>query len=1211
MLIGDFAGVVYTFGMTVYTSNMISGMIGQQLGMFSGYSGYAQQAMPGGYGMQAMAPQLSLGNLNSRNTGMYGEQMAMRMANFGQSAMNVGGAAGFGIAGLMGAPVDPMSGMLGGAMAGMAFGPAGAIAGAGLGLGAGAMVSGVRAVTSAYTGAFFGGMQDQGALNSTIRNNFSFMGGQGGGGRGFSQGQMGQIGSMISSELRRNPFTNSQELNGLIAGGAEAGMFTGVRDVQQFSQNFRRMLDTLRSVQRELGGTLTEALGFVRSSQQAGIFQNADRINFASEIRSAEAVTGMDRNQLIALSAQGANIARTYGARGQQGAFGVLRAAQTMGSALSSGAVSSELLSEATGGLTGADAVAAFAQRTMQRAGAFSRRPMGRYSLFAMSNADGTGLDDDMLQRFRSGDLTEAEVRGAAHRNVGSMGRARALNREGRLRGEMMEEGGLSAQIGMMRLMVGDRVMDSGDDLGQLVLQRRFGMSQPESEMMMRMMRNQGRIAENEASARVQSGQDLARDRDRRENRSLDAFTRELEHGLSDATGLTSARDMGRRTMTRISSFVERAINDIMGVTESSLSSGDRSALNRVAMGRATQADLERLGGATGGSPISAADVWRRSTGGSVLSAIGLHGREGMTQSIGARLQAYGIEGLKGDDAGVRAMEGLERVQMARAGLVGGSTRDAVRTMERDRSTTMRAIADAERIAERGSVGYYAALQRRGISGEAADAFLARAGVTDFGEEINGSNLGGGGRTNAGMWTRDASRALGVFQRMQFAGSLPSALIEGAGLVGALGGRPGFETMNALASAEERSAFSMQDHIRQSADRMVRESKSLPEAERREVLATAARMRSVNSEQLAALAGSEAFQRQARAIAGASGDELQAQIASLEESAMLADTPEQRNAQLQLAQSLREDAQRNGGSLSEERRAAMSGAGMSDERRRAQILERNRIGVRRAGIATRLEERASGLSGADRASVEEVRDLARRLAEAGVSGTPEEEQNAAQAYRQHIASLDPDSAAYRAWSESLPPGAEGSQERASVSQTRQFVRDMSGPDGRGRVTSRGNNAALGGITGGLASDLTFQIRGPGGQQRNIRGSNANEIMRLLRGGGRHAESIRNQLTEHLQGLGVEGAADLTQSFASMAQGGFTADEARQLEGQLDRSGVNERAAERQMQSVRRADPLGAERNDILRSILSAVQANSNTEPGETTTNGAAGGTEHA
>ena len=753
--------------MTIFTSQMISGMIGQQIGMFQGYGGYAQGFGPGG-GMSgmgpspfaAMPPPTSLMTTRPGQWGMYGEQAAMRMANFGRTAGSVGGV-GLGVMGnLAGIPMDPLSGAMMGAMGGSVFGggiagaAGGALAGTGIGLG----IYGAGRVASAYANAFTGGMNDQAVTNSTLRNNFNFYGGGGAFGRGFGQNQMGQIGNMLSAEVgRTRGGTNMGELTGLVAGGADAGMFTGTRDVQAFTQNFRRMLDTLRGVQRELGGTLTEALQFVRSSQQAGIFQNADRVNFAAEIRTAEAVTGMDRTQLTALAAAGSNISRQYGGMGRQGAMGAVRMAQTLGSAVSSGAINQEMLSEATGGLTGTDALSAFTTNMMERSGRFSRRAMGRYSIFAMSNERGNGLDEEMLDRFRSGDLSVGEVSRAAHRRVGGMGRARALNREGELRGAVMEEGGLSAQIGMMRLMVGDRVMDAGDDLGSLVMQRRFGMSRAESGVMMSLMRNQESIASEENISRMASARETATRNDITQNRSFDAFMTHLEHGLSDATGLTAARDMGRRFMTRISSAVERAGNAVLGVAEDHLSRADRASIARIATGRGSAEDIRRMSFEMSGSGAAAAgggggtsmaeSMGRRSLADSALGIFGIH-----TRATGAEvLQSEGVDIRGMSDAEVQEQTHLSR--MARAGVVYGADREALGGLMEDRAGSLAALGNARMRARRTGGSWLDALgsgvNRRGMlafaASEGSTALTEEGGVPDsmVGEGLGAALAGG------------------------------------------------------------------------------------------------------------------------------------------------------------------------------------------------------------------------------------------------------------------------------------------------------------------------------------------------------------------------------------------------------------------------------------------------------------------------------------
>lgn len=1197
---------------------MISGMVGQQLGMFQGYGGYAQGIGVGaglyppnpGMSPGMMPPPTSLMGVRPGQAGMYGEQFAMRMANAGMGGMAAGGAAARGVASMF-MPFDPMSGALMGGMMGMAAGPMGAVigaaGGAAVGAGLGLASYGIQRTVGAYTNAFTGGMQDQASLNSTLRNNFQFFGGQGAMGRGFGQSQMGQIGSMISSELRRNPMSNAQEMNNLIAGGADAGQFTGTRDVQQFTQNFRRMLDNLRSVQRELGGTLTDALSFVRSSQQAGIFQNADRVNFAAEIRTAEAVTGMDRNQLVALSAQGAGIARTFGARGSQGAMGVLRAATTMGAALSSGSVSSELLSEATGGLTGSDAIAAFSTNMMQRAGNFSRRGMGRFSMFAMSNASGSGLDEDMLARFRTGDISVSEVSGAAHRNVRGMGRAHALNSEGRLRGEMMEEGGMSAQIGMMRLMLGDRVLDAGDDTAQLVLQRRFNMSQPESEMMLHMIRNQGRIAETETLDRMGAARATSRGRDITENRSFEAFERALEHGLSDATGLTAARDMGRRTMTRVSSFIERAMNDLMGVAESSLTSSDRGALNRVAMGRATRDDIARLSvgsdGARGGG-LRTADLFRESLASTALAALpfglGEHAPEGMRMSLGRRLEARGVTGLRGEGAEVSAMQAVEDIERARTGSVSGATRTELRAMERERGRSSRAIVEAELEAGgRGSAEFYEALSRRGVSANAADAYMARMGVTDFGAEYNASNLGGGGRTDAGMWQRDLMRGGANLLRMATGGM---AGFMGGGMdllrmTGALGHEGEAETMRALASPGERSAMSLAERIRASADRMDEHAADATREERTATRRITESMRGIGEEALTTLAENEEFQASARRLSGATTPEdVRAEIESMRETAILAGDTDQRRAMEGIATAMSEEFERTG-SIGDEWRSTLAGVGMSDERRAELIRERNLRVSRARGTAERLgealtdRERTEGMSGGARGRSEMIATLATARAEAAETGDLDAESAANRRYFEYIARLDPNSDEHRMWSEALPEGEAGELERMRVSHLRQFTRDVSGGGRRG---ARGAAAAaLEGLTGGTMSDLSFTIGGgdTGRRERTVRGSDTSSVMRLLTAGGADSEAIQRQLREHLSGLGIENADDLVSQFTELAEGGFSADtsggrsEAERLSELFEESGVTEaverRETEETLANQRRTDPLGVERNALL------------------------------
>ena len=229
----------------MFSSQYISQSIQSQNSMFSQNAYGAQQmSMGSGQMMPPPAPvppppamsQLLQGNQG----GQFGERLAYHGAG---TAMGIGSTAmgaaslmgGLGMLGGAGRMLDPFGMAMGMGKMGFAAG-GGGMMGAAVGIGAAALpmglaYAGTRAV-GAYTDAFKGGMQDQFALNSTLRNNFNFLGGSRG--RGFTQGQMGDIGGVMQQELNSNFRTNAGELNSLISQGAQSGMFTGTQDVSGF-----------------------------------------------------------------------------------------------------------------------------------------------------------------------------------------------------------------------------------------------------------------------------------------------------------------------------------------------------------------------------------------------------------------------------------------------------------------------------------------------------------------------------------------------------------------------------------------------------------------------------------------------------------------------------------------------------------------------------------------------------------------------------------------------------------------------------------------------------------------------------------------------------------------------------------------------------------------------------------------------------------------
>jgi hypothetical protein len=1225
---------------------MMSGMIGQQVGMFQGYGGYAQQIGVGS-GLYPPAPPTSFRGVQPGQTGMYGEQIAGRtagaiggLAGFASSMVMPGGMAAMGL-NMLGMPM-PVASMAGGAISAGLRG--GSMMAGGLAAGAVALplYVGMEAA-KAYGSAFTGGMQDQTMLNSTLRGSFNFMGGQGAFGRGFSQNQMGQIGSMVSGELRRNPFTSAGELNSLITAGAQAGEFTGVRDVQQFTQSFRKMLDNLKSVQRELGGTLSDALSFVRSSQQAGIFQNADRVNFAAEVRTAEASTGMDRNQLVALAAQGSNISRAFGGVGRQGAIGAMRLAQTLGTAAqnpSATGVSQELLSEVTGGLTGEEAIGATVSNLLGRAGRFSRRAMGRFSTFALSNATGTGLDAGMMERFTSGDISVGSVRGAAHRNVRGMGRARAINREGELAGNIMEQGGLAGQIGMMRLMVGDRVLDADDDLGQLVLQRRFGMSRPESQLYMNLMRNQGEIARQERITRVTSGREAER-RTYVEQNSFDSFTRQLEHGLSEATGLTAAREMGRRFLTRVSSAVERSMNSFLGIAEEGMTGRDRTSFARSAMGIATDRDrrqmVRALGAGGGNAMFTTEDLSYRPMASNILHHLGVH-----TAPTPAELLAR--EGV--DVSRMSAPEAMRQAMLsgaARSGIVGGADRARLTEMMANRNNMFDEIADAQlRAAGRGDVNNFLPLMGAGREratlafmrhnelampeGVTMGAMMRRApddtgGIFGMLRNIGRAAVGEGGanaaRLRGGMVGGGlAAGALGAIALPLFmdaeAGTAEDRSLgyisRGGHLAGRL--RERISRSGVVLDAEGNALSGTAEDAEMRREYMLRSgynAADIEEAETRtaEGLRDVQRLqglRSVNTDALRAVFGHEEFAENVNRAAELSGASLSAHFSTMRANAERLSDPAQRTAALSSIAQMESNAQSQGmrrGSIGTEFLTAVGAAGGTERERaaRAEVARTSasfnvmsgaigeiegggELGRRLAGISGRAGEAFGNLATGTFRDEE-----ARESAVSTATGASREMMRA-------LADADPNSEEYRRIAASMSAMEGGRELLGGAAEYRGRARQLRGEGRRGRVGAV--DALLGLATGNTFSSMNFHIGGEGAGRRDISASMAR---RLLMRGGEGTEEITNQMITQLTESGMDAdtarghVARMREMVSTVGRRGGTPEEMRNmvenamnLENTEGLDAVRARAAEASRNEALARDPVGAEQLRVLESI---------------------------
>lgn len=522
--------------------------------------------------------------------------------------------------------------------AGSLAGGAGAAAGMGLtaatwGLGLSAMPPALLAgmAMDRTVGAFTQGTQQFGSTQRMLDQNFKFFGGQGHQGRGFGIQQAGQITGMMQQTSQNDFRTSVNELQQLVSSGAQNGMFVGVQDVKQFTQRFKEMLSTLKTVQEELGGSLQEAMEFARQAKSAGVYGQSSIGRFSARVRDSMASSGLSQDQTMMLASQGAQLSRSVGGTGAQGAVGATRSAATLGAAMRTGAINEEMLAEATGGLTGSEGIAALTNQIMQRSARFTKTARGRYAMFGLSNSDATGLDQEALSALVSGDSSVSDISRRAHRNVNRMGRARAMNREGFLRGAIMEQGGMTANIAIMKQELGGRLEGMDDDLATLFLQRRHGMSRSQAELTQSLLRNSGEIAGQEAMDRRGARRAQSEEQYLSEN-SLDAQLQRFGRAARKTVGIDKIEEAGNRFAEGMATMFQDMTDKFLGISRSKMTSAQGKVLDRMSMGRGTTFDtklMSAVGKRVGSQKFTGEAVGYQSALGSLMESIGVEGTGG------------------------------------------------------------------------------------------------------------------------------------------------------------------------------------------------------------------------------------------------------------------------------------------------------------------------------------------------------------------------------------------------------------------------------------------------------------------------------------------------------------------------------------------------------------------------------------------------------
>ncbi len=593
------------------SSQQIAAMASQQQAMFGNFQSYAAQITPaygagpgmgalrppvmGGYhtgsppmmppppppmpglnmgyggGMMQMATMMPYASPQMGMQQVMGEQLAGSftggLSTVGSGLARIGGYGALGAAGLS---------MLG--MGGMGMAALGGLPGM-------AVVGGLEA--GAYgLSQMHAGFQERQNVNRVLRQRFGGMMGIGGGrgGMGFNTQEMGQVSSMVRGMADQDMYTSFDELTRLMDRTAQMGLYRGVQGARQFQTRFKETVASLTEIAKTMHTSLEGATQFFEQARGQGFFSGRDITATLTQTRMAAGASGMSMDQMMSIRNQGTQMGRMMGMRGRTGAGAMMQMATNIGVGMQTGAISDELISEATGGLMGAEGAQAAAGMMMQSNARWLRRGAGRVMLAGLWDPATGGINRERLAQVMSGGMSFQDVRAMGRANISGTGgrRSEFFANEERLGGMLQEAGGGAIQFGMLEEHIrARRGVTSDDPIGERFIRRQTGWSQAEFELQRAAYRNLPRILEDRSMREAQQNETAMRTRSM-EGRGVAGAQRRIQHWWQ--TEVTSPiRQMGDDLVTSFTTKVDEIFNQMEGNVKLTISERTQGLLTEYA----------------------------------------------------------------------------------------------------------------------------------------------------------------------------------------------------------------------------------------------------------------------------------------------------------------------------------------------------------------------------------------------------------------------------------------------------------------------------------------------------------------------------------------------------------------------------------------------------------------------------------------------------
>jgi hypothetical protein len=355
----------------------------------------------------------------------------------------------------------------------------GAGLGAGAAAGVGALVAAPAALGAAALNQMVTGGQQQAMLNTAV-SNYGFANPASMTGQGFSRQDAQQISARVRSlSMIPELMTSFEEVTRLLPQLKQMGVMQGARDATEFGRRMKDAIGTIRDVSRIIGTTMEDAAQFFQHSRSVGFFGRGDQLKNAMNAQLTMSVTGMSRDQVMAMQQQGASWGSAIGGSRGLGATAVTNIAQRIGLAQMGNQQLQETIANITG-LTGEEGTGAAAGMMANLGMRIAGTGPGRFMLagFMKNGPGGPSIDAEMVEKLKRGEISMDEIRQRGSRVMGDHRNVLAFERhQTRLAQQLVSSGGAEGMLALLQGAVGD------SDSAGILLKNKFGATEEEVDL--------------------------------------------------------------------------------------------------------------------------------------------------------------------------------------------------------------------------------------------------------------------------------------------------------------------------------------------------------------------------------------------------------------------------------------------------------------------------------------------------------------------------------------------------------------------------------------------------------------------------------------------------------------------------------------------------------------------------------------------------------